>query len=81
MLPINRFIQSSDASTELIGRPERAKQGLVAKRGWMLRRGLGGFLYEGHVPHTGRARIQEVASLSKAMGMLEWLETHQPLKS
>jgi hypothetical protein len=36
--------------------------------------------YEGHVPHTGRARTQELAPVSKRLGALEELETHQPLK-
>ena len=37
--------------------------------------------YEGHVPHTGRARTQEVAPVSKSLGSLAMLETHHPLKS
>ena len=36
--------------------------------------------YEGHVPHTGRARTQEVAALSKLVGAVVMRETHQPLK-
>jgi hypothetical protein len=37
--------------------------------------------YEGHVPHTGRARTQETAPSSKKLGALVMLETHQLLKS
>ena len=36
--------------------------------------------YEGHVPHTGRARTQEVAKASKLLSTLMMFETHQPLK-
>ena len=35
---------------------------------------------KGHVPHNGRARIQEVAPVAKPLGSLVMLDTHQPLK-
>ena len=37
--------------------------------------------YEGHVPHTGRARTQEVVEASKFVGAVVIRDTHQPLKS
>jgi hypothetical protein len=43
--------------------------------------GAGGCPYEGQVPHTGRARTQEFAPVSKVVGFLVMRVTHQPLKS
>ena len=50
--------------------------GWIAGCGWVPRR----VTYEGHVPHTGRARTQEVAKASKLLSTLMMFETHQPLK-
>ena len=57
----------------------RAKQ-WIAGCAWVPRRGAS-CPYEGHVPHTGRGRFQEVASVSKPVGLLVMRDTHQPLKS
>ena len=65
------------AKTRNSGRAEQ----WIARCGWVPRRGARGCPYEGHVPHTGRARTQEVAEVSKSVGSLVMRETHQPLKS
>jgi hypothetical protein len=41
---------------------------------------VGATLLTGHVPHTGRAKTQEVVAVSKPVGLLVMRDTHQPLK-